>query len=105
MTLINTKQLQDWYFQRCNGIERWTLWNYSYWCRFKATGQTFSNAMACDDPATVERLFKDIIDYNLDGIDTITLGIEVYGIIDYKLHRIGTITLGIELLCIVFEKQ
>ena len=39
---------------------------------------------------------NSIIDYNLDGIDPITLEIDVYGIIDYNLDAIDPITLEIE---------
>ena len=49
---------------------------------FKATDQRFCKKMGYDDPATVERQFKDIIDYRLDGIDPITLEIDVYSIIN-----------------------
>ena len=50
------------------------MWNYSYWCRFKAIGQRFGNEMGYGDPATVERQIKATIDYKLDAIDPITLG-------------------------------
>ena len=36
MALVIPKHSLYWYFQICNEIDGWTLWNYSYWCRFKA---------------------------------------------------------------------
>ena len=39
----------------------------------------------------------DIIDYNLDGIDPITVAMDVYVIIDYNLDAIHPITVAMEL--------
>ena len=58
LALVITKQLQYLCFQRCIAIECWILWNYSYWCTFKAIGYNCVNFS----------MRKDIMNYKKDQI-------------------------------------
>ena len=77
MTLLIAKQSQYWCFEICNVIELWILWNYSYWCMFKAIGHNCINLRMGQNTTKYKMDQTCIISCDINHIDSPTARINI----------------------------